>query len=84
MNRRSILGLFGLLPFAGVAAALPRVADPVKLASTGGREVSAKAPFVFNDGKLYMDSIVDDVNRSLAEKLEWINSHIEQAKRLSK
>lgn len=42
MNRRSLLTLIGLAPIATAAAALPRVADPVKLASTGGREVSLK------------------------------------------
>ncbi|MET3648045.1 hypothetical protein [Phyllobacterium ifriqiyense] len=42
MNRRSLLALIGLAPIATAAAALPRVADPVKLASTCGREVSAK------------------------------------------
>lgn len=42
MNRRSLLALIGFAPLATAAAALPRVADPVKLASTGGREVSLK------------------------------------------
>ncbi|MEJ1120588.1 hypothetical protein V9K92_19100 [Phyllobacterium sp. CCNWLW109] len=42
MNRRSLLALIGFAPIATAAAALPRVADPVKLASTGGREVSLK------------------------------------------
>lgn len=42
MNRRSILALIGFAPLATAAAALPRVADPVKLASTGGREVSMR------------------------------------------
>lgn len=84
MNRRSLLALIGFAPIAAAAAALPRVADPVKLASTSGQEVSAKTPFVFDNGKLYLDGIVDEVNRSLSEKLEWISSHFEQAKRLSK
>lgn len=42
MNRRSLLAFIGFAPIATAAAALPRVADPVKLASTGGREVSLK------------------------------------------
>lgn len=60
MNRRSILALLGLAPIAGAAAAMPRAADPVKLASTGGREVSLTPnemdarPFVFEDEKLTM------------------------------
>lgn len=45
MNRRSLLALIGFAPIATAAAALPRVADPVKLASTGGREVSANGLF---------------------------------------
>lgn len=57
MNRRSILALIGFAPLATAAVALPRVADPVKLASTGGRQVSANAPFVFNDGVLYLDEV---------------------------
>ncbi|MBZ9600736.1 hypothetical protein [Phyllobacterium chamaecytisi] len=44
MNRRSLLAFIGLAPIAGVAAALPRPADPVKLAGTGGREVKFTFP----------------------------------------
>lgn len=57
MNRRSLLALIGIAPIATAAAALPRVADPVKLASTGGREVSAKAPFIFQSGELHLDHV---------------------------
>lgn len=91
MNRRSILALIGFAPLATAAAAFPRVADPVKLASTGGREVSADLPFVFNDGTLYLDEvrygvvtvsetyvpgIVEDVNRQVSEHLEWVQGQL--------
>jgi hypothetical protein len=47
MNRRVILALLGFAPTAGAAAALPRIANPVELATTGGCEVDAKSPFIF-------------------------------------
>lgn len=49
MNRRRLLALIGFAPIADAAAAMPRVADPVKLASTGGREVNA---LVGEDGQV--------------------------------
>lgn len=57
MKRRSFLGFLGAgaAVAATGAAALPKVASPVDLAKTGGREVSAKGPFIFNDGVLTMN-----------------------------
>ncbi|MBB3144922.1 hypothetical protein FHS21_001323 [Phyllobacterium trifolii] len=76
MNRRSLLAFIGLAPIAGVAAALPRPADPVKLAGTTGREIKAVVgecgpeaimpvqPFVFVEGKLYFNKArINDLYR---------------------
>lgn len=43
MNRRSLLALIGFAPLATAAAALPRIADPAKLASTGGRAGNSRS-----------------------------------------
>lgn len=89
MNRRRLLALIGFAPLATAAAALPRVADPVKLASTGGREVRLKelsetlgnvditdahtGGLIVTD-ELYISSVVDDVNRRVTEHIEWIDT----------
>jgi hypothetical protein len=59
MNRRSLLAFLGLAPIAGAAAAMPRAADPVKLASTGGREVKwEKSRDAYANGIFRCESIV--------------------------
>lgn len=83
MNRRSLLALIGFAPIATAAAALPRVADPAKLASTGGREVSAKVPFVFNDGVLCLDEVhcgvvtispeYKEMLQAMDAKMKWLS-----------
>lgn len=58
MKRRSFLGFLGVsaaVAATGAAAALPKAVSPVDLAKTGGREVSADVPFIFNDGVLTME-----------------------------
>jgi hypothetical protein len=57
MNRRSLLAYILAAPVVGVAAALPRPTDPVKLAGTAGREISAKPPFIFSGGTLYLNEV---------------------------
>lgn len=73
----------GFAPIATAAAALPRVADPVKLASTGGREVSTKTPFIFQGGALYLDEVncgvvtiapeYREMLQSMEAKMKWLS-----------
>lgn len=100
MNRRSILALIGFAPLATAAAALPRVADPVKLASTGGWEVSLStadnstlfidravnggSEVIISAEKIYIQGIVDDVNNDIARHLEWIKENSHQVQGLLK
>lgn len=73
MNRRSILALIGLAPVARIAAALPRPADPVKLARTAGREISAKPPFIFKGGVLHLNEVRIDSLSALSSSLGSID-----------
>ena len=75
MNRRSILGLFGLAPIAAPAAVRAALAEPARggiLRSTGGANLILSGEYIVDGSRLACGSITADripAGSILAEKL---------------